>query len=303
MENLKVYAGKVLRAIREKRGLTCPEIAKNHNISATAIYDYEMGRSFPKAANAKELSDALRISLEVFKRCIAKNEQIVGKSLVKFKAGAAADTQVASSRIVERMSPAEMAEHIIRASREAAKTARQEVEVVNDLPGKLLPVITDAAAAECNPGMMPLLDCVNQYSEEKVFFTHGREGDFVIRVSGSSMLPWYPPKTLLLVRPYQNIQNGKRVVAVLDNGEIIFKVFVKTPDHQIALMSINPADGQDYFFPENGKGIRYICRVIQSIRNEDDVDEAMQELGIRHEWQDRLNMIMKSEKGSNRETS
>lgn len=84
--------------------------------------------------------------------------------------------------------------------------------------GLFVPIITSAAAATCNPGMMPLLDCVNQYSEDKTWFKQAKDGDFVIEVTGTSMSPWYPDGTLLLVRPYQELKNGQRVVAVLDSG-------------------------------------------------------------------------------------
>lgn len=298
MENIKVYKGKVLRAIREARKLTCPEIARKYDISAPAIYDYEQGRSFPRANNAKALAQALNIDIRIFESFIEKSEIATGTATSSFTvAGNGENSQEVSHTIYSRISPDELAEKIIAAcALEAKKTAveknfgntKSEVEVVTDLEGAWLPVITEAAAAECNPGIMPLLDCVAEYSEEQAFFPQGKKTDFAIKVSGSSMMPWYPPKTLLLVRPYQDIQQGKRVVAVLDNGEILFKIFARTNDNRIALMSINDEDGQDFFFPANGKGIRYICRVIQSIRNEDDLDEAMRESGIHHRWEEKL---------------
>ena len=152
-----------------------------------------------------------------------------------------------------------------------------------------VPLISSAAAATCNPGLMPLLDCVTQYSEEKVVFKQAKPGDFAIEVTGSSMSPWYPDGTLLLVRPYQDLRNGQRVVVVLDEGEILFKIYAEKGD-KICLFSID-GDGKDFVFTKPRVPIRYICRVIASIRNEDDLDEEMRQHNIAHDWQTKLNEI------------
>lgn len=301
VDETKIYAGKVLRAIRELKNLTCPEIANRFNISAPVIYDYEQGRSFPRSKNARAMEAALNINLDVFKRNIANSEIETGVASGTIKVnpdGSITSTGGTSGVQKMRISPMDLAEKIIlesnqkrEAERAAARKAESDAEVATDVAGSWLPVISDAAAAECNPGLMPLLDCVNQYSEEKAFFPSGKSTDFVIRVSGDSMLPWYPSGTLLLVRPYQDIPNGKRVVAVLDEGEIIFKIFARTRKNEIALMSINDNDGRDYLFPASGKGIRYICRVVQSIRNEDDLDSAMSATGLHHNWEKKLDKL------------
>jgi len=163
---------------------------------------------------------------------------------------------------------------------------QQEIEVVRR-SGIEVPVVSEAAAAECNPGIMPLIDCVSQYAEDKIYFSEGKNGDFAIKVVGCSMLPWYPPGTTLLVRPFQDLRNGQRVIAVLDEGEIIFKVFVRGK-HKIGLVSINGESGKDYEFPLTGKGIRYLCRVIASQRNEDKIDAACRAAGIHHAWEEKL---------------
>ena len=155
--------------------------------------------------------------------------------------------------------------------------------------GCFVPIITSAAAATCNPGLVPLMDCVNQYSEDKTWFKQAKEGDFVIEVTGTSMSPWYPDGTLLLVRPYQELRNGQRVVAVLDSGEIIFKIYAEK-DGKICLLSIN-GDGKDFVFKKPIVPIRYICRVIASQRNEDALDEEMLHAHIQHNWQEKLEKI------------
>lgn len=170
----------------------------------------------------------------------------------------------------------------------------QNPEVSAKVPdrGCAVPVITQAAAATVNPVFMPLLDCVKEHAEESIFFADAQEGDFCIEVAGESMMPWYPAGTFLLVRPYQDITNGKRVVAVLSTGEILFKVFLKK-GNKIALLSIDGEKGSRFDFDlanpaPDQPTIRYICRVIASQRNEDKLDSAMQNAGIKHFWEEEL---------------
>jgi len=301
MEDIRIYTGKILKQIRQMRGISGPEIQSKLGISTNSLYDYEKGRSFPKSKKAEQLFDLFQVDQRIFERNIANSELDTGVASDTFKVdpdGSTTSAGVTSELKKMRIAPLDLAEKIIlesnqkrEAERTAARKAKSDAEIPTDVDGAWLPVISDAAAAECNPGLMPLLDCVNQNSEEKAFFPSGKPTDFVIRVSGDSMLPWYPSGTLLLVRPYQDIQNGKRVVAVLDEGEIIFKIFARTRKNEIALMSINNHDGRDYLFPASGKGIRYICRVVQSIRNEDDLDSAMSATGIHHNWEKKLDEL------------
>lgn len=155
--------------------------------------------------------------------------------------------------------------------------------------GSFVPIISSAAAASCNPGIMPLLDCVSQYSEETAYFRQAKPGDFAIEVTGSSMSPWYPEGTLLLVRPYQDLRNGQRVVVVLDEGEVVFKIYA-AKGRKICLFSID-GEGRDYIFEKPRVPIRYICRVIASQRNEDDLDAEMAQHNILHDWQLKLNEV------------
>ena len=155
--------------------------------------------------------------------------------------------------------------------------------------GMFVPIISLAAAADCNPGLMPLLDCVNENSDDTAYFKQAKPGDFVIEVTGSSMSPWYPDGTLLLVRPYQELRNGQRVVAVLDDGSIIFKIYAEKGG-AICLFSID-GEGKDYIFRKPRVPIRYICRVIASQRDEDDLDEEMRHHHVAHDWQRKLNEI------------
>lgn len=147
------------------------------------------------------------------------------------------------------------------------------------------PVISLCAAAEVNTTYYPLAEYADQYAEEQATFTAGRPGDFVIRVCGESMKPWYPPGTLLLVRPHQHIKNGDRVIAVLGDGDVIFKCFVERKK-TIMLVAINGEGGKNFEFQKNDfAAIRDLYKVIQSLRTEEEIDHAVHENGMKQFWQ------------------
>jgi len=146
-------------------------------------------------------------------------------------------------------------------------------------------VISLCAAAEVNTTYYPLAEYADQYAEEQATFTAGRPGDFVIRVCGESMKPWYPPGTLLLVRPHQHIKNGDRVIAVLGDGDVIFKCFVERKK-TIMLVAINGEGGKNFEFQKNDfAAIRDLYKVIQSLRTEEEIDHAVHENGMKQFWQ------------------
>ena len=147
------------------------------------------------------------------------------------------------------------------------------------------PVVSLCAAAEVNTTYYPLAEYADQYAEEQATFTAGRPGDFVIRVCGESMKPWYPPGTLLLVRPHQHIKNGDRVIAVLSDGDVVFKCFVERKK-TIVLVAINGEGGKNFEFEKTDfTAVRDIYKVIQSLRTEEEMDHAMHEKGVPHFWQ------------------
>ena len=174
------------------------------------------------------------------------------------------------------------------------KATESNVEFVTiDTKDKLFPVISEAAAAGCNTSYVPLAEYARENSEDLRFFDLGKPGDVVIRVAGESMLPWYPPGTLVLVRPNKKPQTGQRVVAVLEDGEVVFKIFGETKNH-FHLLSLNSHDGKDFHFEKNDfRSIRSVWIVIQSARNEMELDKAMQKAGIHHEWEDKLEKFEK----------
>lgn len=158
-----------------------------------------------------------------------------------------------------------------------------------NMSGNFVPIVSFAGAASIHPGLSPIMDCVNEHAEESAYFPQARTGDFVIQVSGTSMSPWYPDGTLLLVRPSYDIPNGKRVIAVLDNGDILFKVFARK-DQKFCLFSIDN-EGKDFVFERPHVPVRYICRVIASIRDEDALDDAMNSAHVCHRWQEKLKTL------------
>jgi len=154
-------------------------------------------------------------------------------------------------------------------------------------PGKLFPIVSSAVAAEVNTAYYPMAQYAQENAEEYQYFPDGKDGDFVIRVQGDSMDPWYPPGTLLLVRNTRP-ENGKRVIAILEGGEVIFKVFVQKGE-KVGLLSINRESGENLIFPPHKMNeIRGIYRVIASVRNEEKLDAAMNQSGILHFWQEEL---------------
>ena len=156
---------------------------------------------------------------------------------------------------------------------------------------KDFPVISEAAAAQCNTAFVPIADWASEVAEERVSFSEGRPGDFVLRVSGTSMMPWYPPNTLILARPHERPKNGDRVIAVLADGSVVFKVFAEKGEF-FYLLSVNEADGADFKFAKTDFGaVRDIYLVIQSMRDERALDRAMTEKGIAHFWQNKLNKL------------
>lgn len=150
------------------------------------------------------------------------------------------------------------------------------------------PVISEAAAASCNTAYFPIADWAEEYAEDRVSFSEGRPGDFVIRVSGESMMPWYPPNTLILARPHERLKSGDRVIAVLGDGSVVFKVFAEKGD-KFFLFSVNSEDGRDFTFRKDDfTSVRGMYLVIQSMRDERALDNAMSKNGIAHFWQKKL---------------
>lgn len=156
---------------------------------------------------------------------------------------------------------------------------------------RTFPVISEAAAATVNTTFFPVSEFAREYADEFVSFSEGREGDFVIKVIGNSMAPWYPAGTLLLVRPNVCLRNGDRVIAILADGTILFKIYAED-ESNFYLMSENQAEGKDYKFDKHDfNGVRALYLVLQSMRNERGMDSEKEQQGIRSDWHIRMKSI------------
>lgn len=165
-----------------------------------------------------------------------------------------------------------------------------DVEVAKDSGRWLrLPICAMAQAAQIGTEAFPLANCLADPEADSVAFSLAKPGDTIVRVRGKSALPWFPAGTLLLVRFSQNLRNGDLVVAVLEGGEVVFKIFVAT-EKRIALLPIDPAiDNARFEFDRSTMPdeIRFY-RVIQSMRNERALSDAMTAAGIAHGWEKEL---------------
>jgi SOS-response transcriptional repressor LexA len=231
----------------------------------------------------KIIDDAIRDAIHKVKLCVGTNED-VGKKLGM--TGKHVGSILSGKTIYCGDITWKKIEPILKPY---IKNAESNAEFVRlDTKDKLFPVISDAAAAGCNTSYIPLAEYARENSEEMRFFDLGKSGDVVIRVAGESMLPWYPPGTLVLVRPNKRPHTGQRVVAVLEDGDVVFKIFGETKKH-FHLLSLNSHDGKDFHFKKDDyHSIRSIWIVIQSARNELELDKAMQNAGIHHEWENKL---------------
>ena len=125
---------------------------------------------------------------------------------------------------------------------------------------------------------------------EQSGFVSAKPGDFAIVVSGRSMMPWYPPGTHVLVRPGKVPQTGNRVVAMMaEDIEPIFKIYIDLGG-RFALLSINEQEGiPPCILDKMDRTEWYWCwPIVESKRNEDDLDASMKEFGVRHHWQEWL---------------
>ena len=157
-------------------------------------------------------------------------------------------------------------------------------------PPVFVPLLTVAQAAEvaCHTSGDP---ATNIQAGEQSGFMHPKPGDFAIVVSGSSMMPWYPPGTHILVGRDEIPKTGDRVAAMLaERTEPVFKVFIDHGD-SFELLSINERDGlQPIRLNKMDRTEWYWCWPIkESKRDERALDAAMREFGIHHFWEKNIN--------------
>lgn len=127
------------------------------------------------------------------------------------------------------------------------------------------PVISEVSLAQCNTAYYPISDWARDHAEGEAEFIQGVEGDFVIRLSGNSMSPKYPPGSLFLVRPHVHPETGDHVVAVLSDGTVVSRIFAEEDDY-FHLFSLSDAQWEDCKVSKtNFTAVRGMYQVIQVI--------------------------------------
>ena len=94
------------------------------------------------------------------------------------------------------------------------------------------------------------------------------------------MLPWYPEGTILLVRPNIRLSSGDPVVAVLEGGEVVFRIFYEGSG-KVTLASLDGDEKHTYQFDiKDNTYVKTVYKVIQSMRDETAILKAMRESGL-----------------------
>ena len=143
------------------------------------------------------------------------------------------------------------------------------------------PVISSEVISEAHQFFyLPIAEYAIDNPKKLVSFSNGRPGDFAIEVVGDSMLPWYPEGTILLVRPNIRLSSGDPVVAVLEGGEVVFRIFYEGSG-KVTLASLDGDEKHTYQFDiKDNTYVKTVYKVIQSMRDETAILKAMRESGL-----------------------
>ena len=143
------------------------------------------------------------------------------------------------------------------------------------------PVISSEVISEAHQFFyLPIAEYAIDNPEKLVSFSNGRPGDFAIEVVGDLMLPWYPAGTILLVRPNIRLSSGDPVVAVLECGEVVFRIFYEG-GRKVTLASLDGDEKHTYQFDiKDNTYVKTVYKVIQSMRDETAILKAMRESGL-----------------------
>ena len=163
---------------------------------------------------------------------------------------------------------------------------------------ELKPVRVYSIAQAAQVATKPFGDAAADFDdEETVNFIDPSPEDFAIRVSGDSMMPWYPSGTRVLVGRGDKPRTGDRVIAnIADFEEPVFKVYVDLGG-EFALLSINKDGGiapLRFDKMDKGESWYWVYPIKESVRNERSVDDAMSKSGIHHFWEKWLEDEMKT---------
>ncbi len=137
--------------------------------------------------------------------------------------------------------------------------------------GVPIPMLGFARAADFESSLQSVEDFAIEASDgATVVFPQSRQGDMALTVEGDSMLPWYPPGTVLLVRPGEFAQRGDIVVAKLGTGAVVVKRYQRR-QNVVTLESLNHgSEGEtfEWHVKEQPGFILWMWPVIQSTRDE-----------------------------------
>lgn len=291
--------GQKIRKFREITGLSQVELAKKLGVSQGSIGFWEKDQTVPRLPKIKKLaqifccteSDILELEPASFDLRKAVLDNLVASNLglsdwCEFKS---LPEQFAADFIegkpVDKNSPNYARLFEIARSNIGADLDNPLI-YGNDMPSvkiKLLnsngekfrdvPILGWAAAQDYNHLNAQISDYLADYAEGIASFPKAREDDFAVRIEGDSMSPWYPHGTIVLVRPSERPIRGKRVIAKLATGEIVFKVYDVDGD-TIKLLSLNPG-GVNFSFHKSDLWAYWCYPVKQSLRNEDDIDHTL----------------------------
>lgn len=140
------------------------------------------------------------------------------------------------------------------------------------------PVVTDVTVENWNTVNYPFDDLLKEYSEGRpLAFNQGRKGDFIIRVSRDTLLPWFPEGSLILVRPNASPISGKQVIIVDVEGKMFPALFTITEDNDAfyyVMLKKATTETLKLYKKEYPKHFRAVYQVVLSASSE----EALREI-------------------------
>ena len=146
---------------------------------------------------------------------------------------------------------------------------------------KAVKLASKAATKKQGNVFIPTTDGIG-IDDEYIYFPHAKETDFSIEITDDSMSPWYPEGTFILASTEQMPVTGDRVIVQNEDGKILFKVFIDE-GKSVRLMSINRNNGDDIVLSKRSPVKIYPIK--QSIRDEQKLDEHMEEADIKYFWE------------------
>lgn len=131
-------------------------------------------------------------------------------------------------------------------------------------------VVSENAVANWNTVFFPVLDLIKNSAEDhKLPCRLGLKGDFIIRVSGDDLLPWFPQGTLLLVRPHAHLETGDHLIIVRQDGTIGAALYTELANNcHLLRYEGQSAKDQGFKKEEFPADLRAVYRIIQKANTE-----------------------------------